>query len=384
MKKFTWILGFILITGTCLQAQDGIAFWSQQAGWSFDFDGDGTIDKTFNSELPEESVITRGFIGDFNEDGFFDICEVSQAGLPADMVTWYFFINDGNNNFTPEASPKFGLVSDKILAGDFMGNGKMQISIRRDNEWGLWWILHFWGEIGDANFQFGISDTDLLLAGDLNADGKDELVVYNNGSWKSTFTPESLVFPLASEVANVDIDNLAFGLAGNIPVIADFNGDGHNDMGVYDIDDAEIGFNLYSTTKPENNGYSQGGRGSYDETYIVPSGITATSVCAIKKSSIPPTSSIFSNKIGSSNLVVYPNPVKINTNRNIQIVLPEANLGTSDLVIFNSLGQQVVCLPTVISGAVLNASLPSLATGTYFIRLSNTKISNATMKLIIK
>ena len=378
MKKFTWILGFILMAGTCLQAQDGIAFWSQQAGWSFDFDGNGTIDKTFNSELPEASNITCGFIGDYNEDGFFDICEVSQA--EGNLVTWYFFVNDGSNNFTPEASPMYGVVTDKVLAGDFMGNGKMQVSIRRDNEWGLWWLIHFWGATDDANFQFGIAATDVILAGDLNADGKDDLIAYNNGNWQSTFTPAS-GFP---DGANIDINNLAFGLAGNIPVIADFNGDGHADIGVYDIDDAEIGFNLYSTTKPENNGYSQSGRGSYDETYIVPSGISAPSVCAIKKSSIPPTSGIFSNKIESSNLVVYPNPVNLNTNRNIHIVLPEATLGTSDLVVFNSLGQQVVCLPTVINGTVLNASLPSLTTGTYFIRLSNTKISNATMKLIIK
>jgi len=367
MKKVYLICLFFCISFLGATAQDGIAFWSKSAGWKFDLNGDGAIDATFLSGLPEASNITRAFIGDFNQDGIFDLCEVSQA--EGNLVTWYFFTNDGLNNFEPASAPMYGVVTDKVLAGDFMGNGHMQISIRRDNEWGLWWLIHFWGATDDANFQFGISNTDILLAGDLNADGKDDLVVYNAGQWKSTFTPDT-GFPNG---ANVDINNMAFGLAGDIPVMADYNGDGHLDMGLYNADDAEIGYNLYNASKPENYGYSRSGRGSYDAIYTVPTGVNPTSVCAIKKSMLP--TAVKQPEVDTWK--VYPTILNAGEKSILYITSGNKQSGNCTVTIVDITGRSIYRY--VVSSNNATITLPALNNGIYLLN-----ISGKTQKLIVK
>ncbi|MDR2057176.1 MAG: T9SS type A sorting domain-containing protein [Dysgonamonadaceae bacterium] len=369
MKKKLSLTVVFCISVLCAMAQDGIAFWSQSDGWKFDLNGDGVIDAIFISGLPAASNITSTFVGDYNEDGIFDICEVSQA--EGNLATWYFFVNDGQNNFEPADAPQYGLSSDKVLAGDFMGNGHMQVSIRRDNEWGLWWLIHFWGAAADANFQFGIADTDVIIAGDLNADGKDDLIIFNAGQWKSTFTPES-GFP---DGANIDIDNLAFGLAGDIPVIADYDGDGHNDMGLYNADDEEIGFNLYNTSKTENQGYSKSGRGSYDAIYTVPTGINAASVCAIKKSSIP---TAIQNVESSGYWKIYPTVLNVNETNVLYIASNDKINNTYKVNLIDISGRSVY--RSVIAAKDNPIALPSLNKGLYLLIINGNKIQ----KIIVK
>ncbi len=366
MKHITLLMVALVVSFTGMQAKDGIAFWSKTQGWSFDLNGDGIIEKTFNSGLPEASGITHVFVGDADGDGIFDLCEVGQP--EGSLVTWYFFKNDGNCNFEPMKSPTYGVQTDKVLAGDFMGNGNMQIGVRRDNEFGLWWLVHFWGASPDGNFQFGILNTDRLLAGDLNADGKDDIVTFNGGKWKSTFTPAS-GFP---DGVDTNIDNLTFGLAGDIPVIADFDGDGHADMGVYNAADKEIGINLYKSSKPGNQGYgNSAGRGTYDLTYIMPEGITPTDICGIKKAQMP--TGIIKNKMTSDNLRVFPNPAKGNET----IYISSQTLFDSNYVatISNVWGQIFTLQP----GTNGEVQLPDLNAGIYFL-----KVNNLTTKLIVK
>lgn len=55
----------------------------------------------------------------------------------------------------------------KNWPGDFNGDGIGDVGIRRDNEFGLWWLITFQAMAPDVNQQFGISDKDLLVAGDI-------------------------------------------------------------------------------------------------------------------------------------------------------------------------------------------------------------------------
>jgi hypothetical protein len=370
MKKNLSLTFVFCISVICAMAQDGIAFWSQSDGWKFDLNGDGIVDATFISGLPIASNITSTFVGDYNEDGIFDICEVSQA--ESNLATWYFFVNDGQNNFEPADAPQYGLSTDKVLAGDFMGNGHMQVSIRRDNEYGLWWLIHFWGAAADANFQFGITNADAIIAGDLNADRKDDLIAFNAGQWKSTFTPETGL----PDGANIDIDNLAFGLAGDIPVIADYDGDGHNDMGLYSADDEEIGFNLYSASKTENHGYGKNGRGSYDATYTVPANINATSVCAIKKSSIP--TAIPTIGVSSDYWKIYPTVLNANETNVLFFASNYRINNTYKVNLIDISGRSV--FRSLITAKDNSMILPSLNKGLYLLIINGNEIQ----KMIVK
>jgi hypothetical protein len=204
----------------------------------------------------------------------------------------------------------------------------------------------------------------------LNADGKDDLVVYNAGNWMSTFTPET-GFPTG---ATIDVNNLAFGLAGDIPVILDFDGDGHNDMGLFNQDDMEIGFNLYnSATKPDNHGYSKAGRGSYDATYNVPAGLTPTNVCAIKKALVP--TGIKSISGAESNVsAVYSNNV-------LSIHLPASVSNKSnEIIVYNIAGQKVFAAVKQQENGQIALTLPSLNKGIYLVTVKNV----GTAKLIVK
>lgn len=198
------------------------------------------------------------------------------------------------------------------------------------------------------------------MAGDLNADGKDDLVVYNGGNWKSTFTPAT-GFPTG---ATTDVENLAFGLVGDIPVILDVDGDGHNDMGLFNQGDMEIGFNLWSASKPDNGGYSQGGRGAYDETYIVPAGLTPTAVCAIKKASIPTE---------IKNISATDSRVSVTYSNNaLSIHLPASvSNKNNEIVVFNIAGQKVFSAVKQQENGKIALTLPSLNKGVYLVTVKN-------------
>ena len=93
------------------------------------------------------------------------------------LINWIFYYNDGNNNFVDPQTVIYGMSEgDKKLAGEFNGDGIGDVGIRRDNEFGLWWLITFQAMAEDVNLEFGISDSDLLVAGDMNGDGQDDIV----------------------------------------------------------------------------------------------------------------------------------------------------------------------------------------------------------------
>ncbi len=79
-------------------------------------------------------------------------------------------------------------------------------------------------DVIDHVFRFGIAK-DLPISGDWNGDGIDGIGVYRNGTWyldtdgDGRFTERDLI--------------VRFGTEGDIPVVGDFNRDGIDDLGVY-------------------------------------------------------------------------------------------------------------------------------------------------------
>ena len=367
MKKIFFLL-FSLSLTMSMYSQDGLVYWSQSEGYSFDFDLDGKIDLTLPTQT-KDRAISDIYVFDANGDGHFDLCEVD---LNDALIKWIFYYNDGSNNFVDPQEVIYGMsVGDKRLSGDFNGDGIGDVAIRRDNEWGLWWLMHFMAMAPDVNLQFGISDKDILLAGDMNGDGQDDVVCYDKGSWLCSFTPSTTEYK-TPDFAVKDIE-MKFGTSYDIPVLGDFDGDGYDDMGLCSVDDGEVSINFHnSATKKENGGYSNNGKGSFDKTILMPAGITPTHVCSVKKTVTSAVQSVMNNK----SVKVYPNWVKAGAE--VKVSCKEI---VSEVQVYNTMGQLVKVMNTAGENEI---TLPTQGwnTGTYIVCVKSGNEMN-TSKIVV-
>jgi hypothetical protein len=125
----------------------------------------------------------------------------------------------------------FGTASDKHVIGDWNGDGADDVGVRRDT---AFWLDANGNDVwngtagGDLIVGFGAAE-DTPIIGDWNGDGLDDVGIYRpgvtrffldlngNGLWDGT--PTDGIFP--------------FGIAGDVPIIGDWNGDGVDEIGVY-------------------------------------------------------------------------------------------------------------------------------------------------------
>lgn len=327
MKKIIFLVVSLCISMS-MWSQDGLVYWSQAEGYKFDFDLDGEIDLSLPTQTTDKAI-SQVFVFDANGDGYFDLCELD---LNDNLVNWIFYYNDGSNNFVDPQTIIYGMSEgDKKLAGDFNGDGIGDVGIRRDNEFGLWWLISFQAMAPDVNLQFGLSDKDILVAGDLNADGQDDVVCYDKGSWLCSFTPSDTEYKTPDFVSK-DVQ-VTFGTSYDIPVLCDVDGDGYDDMGLCSVDDEEVSFNLHSSSKTANNGYSSdNGRGSFDQIVLMPSGITPTCVCAVKGAKSSTGVELVSVETG---VKVYPSCIQAGSSFNV------AGDRLKAIKIYTTLGQMV-------------------------------------------
>lgn len=351
--------------------QDGIVYWSNEGGYKFDFDLDGKIDlevPTQTKDLP----IAEVFVYDANGDGFFDLCEVDRSGAADQLIHWRFYYNDGNNNFIDPEDVIYGMaVGDKALAGDFNGDGIGDVSIRRDNEYGLWWLMHFRAMAPDVNLAFGIADDDCLLAGDLNKDGQDDVVIYNKGSWMASFTPSESEYK-TPDFAVQDITGMQFGTRNDIPLLLDVNGDGFVDMALCSVNDEEVSVNLYSEEKTENHGYSKNGRGSFDRTFPMPAGLNPTCVRGVK---LAQGTGIQKTNV-TNGISVYPSVVAAGA-----VFTVSGTVAGTDVTVYNFLGQPVGKVAAGEGQTVLNAA--ALTKGNYVVKAEGAA-GMAVTKLLVR
>ncbi|MET0462078.1 MAG: FG-GAP-like repeat-containing protein [Chitinophagaceae bacterium] len=258
-------------------AQADLAYW-KNGSWSIDFGNNQTADLTHLSGL---TGTTRAFVGDYDGDGFHDLIEVDQQGT---YCTWYFMINDQNGGWNaPGTGHVFGIsANDKVLTGDFNGDGKTDIAVCRDQDLVNSNTINHWyidfapvDGIVDKEGYFGL-DSDHPVSGDFNADGIDDLAVYRpvaNGiaQWfmlTSAGSGPSFGNPLY-------ISELMFGLVNDMPVTGDFNGDGYDDIAVYRSTDNKVYVNLYNQSKPAFAGY--GGTDALGTVDLTINGLSAVS-----------------------------------------------------------------------------------------------------------
>ena len=166
--------------------------------------------------------------GDFDGDGKTDYGVYDAAGgYGAEEGSWYLTLSTAG--FT---SMRFGYPGTTPLIGDFDGDGISDYGVYDAAGIpglalpGSWYVMQ--SSAGFATYQFGY-DGVVPVVGDFDGDGTDDLALYDAeghagqpaGSWY--FMRSTAGYGTA-----------LFGYAGTAPIVGDFDGDGMSDYGVYD------------------------------------------------------------------------------------------------------------------------------------------------------
>jgi endonuclease/exonuclease/phosphatase family metal-dependent hydrolase len=175
--------------------------------------------QTYRWGLPTD----RPVAGDFDGDGRLDLV----VYRPSDGG-WYIRYSSTGYATNQWAYFQWGLATDIPIAADFDGDGRSDLGVYRPSDGG-WYIrysstgyaMNRW-----AYFQWGLA-TDVPMAGDFDGDGRSDLAVYrpSDGGWYIRYSSVGFAMERASY--------FQWGLASDKPLSADFDGDGKSDLAVY-------------------------------------------------------------------------------------------------------------------------------------------------------
>src|SRR5439155_520308 len=171
--------------------------------------GDGTFQNSISQTVP--GLVQSPAVGDFNGDGKLDVVAVIQ-GTSAVSI----FLGHGDGTFAAPIQYPTGpmLLSPpyhNVLAGDFNGDGKLDLAVATDNG-----IAILFGN-GDGTFQGhieysvpSVSNTvNFMVAADFNGDGALDMALADFGAGEvSVFVnvPVAAFAPRALKFANQGID----------------------------------------------------------------------------------------------------------------------------------------------------------------------------------
>ncbi len=203
--------------------------------------GDGTFQQPVNLfeglTLPQTGF-AGAVVGDFNGDGKPDL---AVAGFYGNSVS--ILLNTGGGTFAaPLMFSSGGTNANAIATADFDGDGKLDLAVANSGNYsgGTGSLVLFKGD-GKGNFSQTASFTSTgpspawVAAADLNGDGKPDLVVADTGSISDT-SDEGALYVLLNQ-GNGSFGQPTVYLAGALPgalAIGDMNGDGKPDLVVFD------------------------------------------------------------------------------------------------------------------------------------------------------
>ena len=176
-----------------------------------DFNNDGKIDFSALSGLQTVTLLNAPnnvrYSTDFDGDTKSDLTIYRPS-----TGTWWMRPSD---NFAFRTI-RFGLPTDKIVAGNYDGDNKADVAVYRD---GVWYIMQ--SSDGAVRIEnWGLRE-DIPVPADYDNDGKMNLAV---------FRPSEGVWYLKNDAG---FNTVKWGIATDKPVPADYDGDGKTDVAVY-------------------------------------------------------------------------------------------------------------------------------------------------------
>ncbi len=235
----------LLHHGTSIQL-----FQNNGAGFTHRFSGVERVPGSWQFQANDQIVV-----GDFNGDGVDEV-------VIFNGVDWAFpylglLVSDGTGGLRLIARydgdiPGWGgfRSNDRFFRADLNGDGRDDLIVFNGDDWSMTYVglLRSTGSgfymtnryDGDIPGWGGLARHDELFVGDLNGDGRDDLVVFNGRDWSMAYVG---LFRAQSSglsmTARYDGDIPGWGgLARNDRLIlGDFNGDGRCDVFIFNGDD---------------------------------------------------------------------------------------------------------------------------------------------------
>ncbi len=199
----------------------------------------GNGNGTFTEKVPTTPILFEEDLrmADVNGDGFPDLVMAHPGGLDGNgNATGYgkvtVYLGDGTGDFRQTWSANIGADIAELFLGDVNGDGHLDVITCTDIPYqGTGYVQVFLGD-GKGSFQQkgGAQAFNLLTAGDLNGDGKADLVIVGG-------TQINGVQILLSNGDGTFKAGASYGVSFDSfapVVIADFNHDGHKDLAVID------------------------------------------------------------------------------------------------------------------------------------------------------